>query len=71
MLYIVAGSKCYEMPDTKISITEKLGDPSLLEMNNHLKPENIVITSNKQVKKFNNNSLEPEFIEGSDSIRLS
>ena len=53
-----------------MSVTSKEEDPSLLNLNDHLRPENRVITK-ESVRKFIKNSLELVPFKRLDSIRLS
>ena len=38
------GGRSTGVPAVKHSVTAKQGDPSLLDINNHLRPENTIVT---------------------------
>ena len=47
-----------DVPEVKLSVTLKGTDFSLININDHLRPENAVIRE-EVVRRFNNNVLEP------------
>ena len=67
---MIIKSKGTEVPAVKISMTMKLWDPSSLDINDHLKFKNTVITK-ELINNFQNNLLEPVLFERIELIRLS
>ena len=55
--HLTSGSKIMDVPEAKISVTSKRGYPSLVDINDHLRPWNIVITK-ELGRKFDKNSLD-------------